>query len=417
MVHDADVSAPGGPREPDGPGPDPARAQARRRGPSGQALQVLALVLVLVMGGAVGVWAVADHADTASPTSTTSTTSAGGTGSTGASEEPATGEGPVGDVVGDDPGGVPVTAGPEDVLRAGPPIERAPERDPRVSDALSDLARSVEDAAGASGRASGAQRAPERTCLPAPPTTVRIATYNILGAGSRFGGGYDLARVRADIASWDVDVAILQEVYRLGGDAARSDQPADLAAGLQMSWAFGYNARKGARTQYGTAVLSRYPIVEQANARLPNWSGLEQRGLLRATVDVEGTRLDVYDTHLQHTPQAEPLRVQQARSIAGMIGARRAATGNPAVLGGDFNSSPTGTVGAALNGVLRDTWFDVGVGQGATHPAGRVTSRIDRLYQSGDVVPLAAAVRPSAASDHEAVTAVYEVPGSGRVCE
>ncbi|VXC03547.1 endonuclease/exonuclease/phosphatase family protein [Nocardioides sp. AX2bis] len=402
-------SGTGGPERP-AAGPDGHRGGRRR--PSGQVLQVVGLVLLLVVGGFFGVRAVTDDTVTAS---TTSASDAGASPSdAGTPQAP-----PTGDVVGDEPGEPLAAAEPGDVLEAGPPIERASSDngdggDGGVGDALEELARSAEQAAGPAG--SG-PRARERTCLPAPSTTVRIATYNILGAGSRSGGGYDLARVRADIASWDVDVAILQEVYRLGGDAARSDQPADLAADLGMDWAFGYNARKGARTQYGTAVLSRFPIVEQANARLPNWNGLEQRGLLRATLDVGGTRLDVFDTHLQHTPQAAPLRTQQARSIAGMIGARRAATGNPAVLGGDFNSSPTGDVAGVLNGVLRDTWFDVGAGQGATHPAGRATTRIDRLYQSADVVPLAAAVRPSAASDHDAVTAVYEVPGTGRVCE
>lgn len=374
---------------------------SRRRRPTGQALQVVGLVLLLVVGGFFGVRAVTDDTVTAA---TSSATDAGA-----APSGPATSQAPELETT------APLAdADPEEVLEAGPPIERVGDDDGGVGGALEDLARSAEQAAGPLG---GGPRTRERSCTPAPPTTVRVATYNILGAGSRFGGGYDLGRVRADIASWDVDVAILQEVYRLGGDAARSDQPADLAAGLGMDWAFGYNARKGARTQYGTAVLSRFPIVEQANARLPNWNGLEQRGLLRATVDVQGTRLDVFDTHLQHTPQAAALRSQQARSIAGMIGARRAATGNPAVLGGDFNSSPTGDVAASLNSVLRDTWFDVGVGQGATHPAGRANARIDRLYQSADVVPVAAAVRPSAASDHNAVTAVYQVPGTGRVCE
>ena len=392
--------------------PAPERPDAGRRR-SARVLQVLALVLVLVVGGLLAVRAATD--DTA--TDDTATEPTASATDAGASPAPPADGGGSAEVVGDEPGEVLAEAEPGDVLRAGPPIERASDDDGGVDDALAELARSAEDAAVAPGRDGRRSRTTQRSCVTAPPTTVRVATYNILGAGSRFGPGYDLGRVRADIASWDVDVAILQEVYRLGGDPARRDQPADLAGGLGMDWAFGYNARKGARTQYGTAVLSRYPIVEQANARLPNQPGLEQRGLLRATVDVEGTRLDVYDTHLQHTPQAAALRTQQARSIAAMVQARRAATGNPAVLGGDFNSSPTGTVGAALNAVLRDTWFDVGAGQGATHPAGRSIARIDRLYQSDDVVAVGAAVRPSSASDHDAVTAVYEVPGSGRVCE
>lgn len=408
MGDDAGVRTSGGP---DGQERPDARPAGRRR-PSGQVLQVGGLVLLLVVGGFFGVRAVTDDTVTASMTSAADAE---------ASAPPEAADPDPAEPVEPLEAPEPVDPGPGEVLEAGPPIERTGGggSDGGVADALEDLARSAEQAAGPVGSVRGGPRARsrERSCVPAPSTTVRVATYNILGAGSRSGRGYDLGRVRADIASWDVDVAILQEVYRLGGDAARSDQPADLAAGLGMDWAFGYNARKGARTQYGTAVLSRFPIVEQANSRLPNSGGLEQRGLLRATLDVGGTRLDVFDTHLQHTPQAAALRAQQARSVAGIIGARRAATGNPAVLGGDFNSSPTGAVGASLNGVLRDTWFDVGGGQGATHPAGRGKARIDRLYQSADVVPLAAAVRPSAASDHDAVTAVYQLPGAGRVCE
>lgn len=414
MGDDAGVSASSGP---DGQEQPDALPAVRRRRPSGQVLQVGGLVLLLVVGGFFGVRAVTD--DTVSASMTSATDAGASAPPEAAAPDPAE---PADSAEPAEPAG----GGAGGVVEAGPPIERTGrdgggDGDGGVADALEDLARSAEQAAGPAGPALNGprsqERSRERSCVPAPSTTVRVVTYNILGAGSRSGGGYDLARVRADIASWDVDVAILQEVYRRGGDPARSDQPADLAAGLGMDWAFGYNTRKGPRTQYGTAVVSRFPIVEQANARLPNRAGLEQRGLLRATLDVEGTRLDVYDTHLQHTPQAADLRVQQARSIAGIVGARRAATGNPAVLGGDFNSSPTGSVAAALNGPLRDTWFDVGVGQGATAPAGNPGARIDRLYQSADVVPVAASVRPTAASDHNAVSAVYELPGSGQVCE
>ncbi len=292
------------------------------------------------------------------------------------------------------------------VRAAGPPLTRAPTA-AEPDDGLGALARAAEGAAATKGR----NRERTTSCSPAS-TTLSVATYNIYGAGSRFGPGYDLGRVAADIRAWGVDVAILQEVYRYGGEPARSDQPVQLAGALGMDWAFGFNWRKGPRTQYGTAVLSRYPIVDSTNTLLPRWGGTEQRGLLRATIDADGVLVDVFDTHLQHTPQAEALRVQQAQRIGQLIGARRAGTGYPAVLGGDFNSSPTGAVSAPLGAVLDDTWFAVGAGGGATHPAGNARARIDRLYHSADARPVSAAVRPSAASDHNGVTAVYEVSGS-----
>lgn len=265
------------------------------------------------------------------------------------------------------------------------------------------------------GGPRGGPGGPQPPCAAAPARTLRVATYNIKGAASRT-GGFDLGSVARDVAAWDVDVVALQEVYRYGDRRARRDQPAQLAGLLGMEQVFGFNTRKGRVTQYGTAVLSRHPITGTANVALPNRRGLEQRGLLRATIDVAGTEVDVLNTHLQHTPQAAVLRVRQARSIAAVVAARRITTGNPVVLGGDFNSSPTGSVSSVLQVPLDDTWPVAGVGQGATAPAGSPRARIDRLYHSADLRPLAAAVQPSATSDHRAVVAAYEVLQSGRTC-
>ena len=295
--------------------------------------------------------------------------------------------------------------GPRRVLPAGPPLKKIPPKPEPVDTGLSDLAAAAEGAVGSEDSTS---------CTPVSPTTLTIATYNILGAGSRNGGGNDLGRVVNDLRAWGADVAILQEVYRFGGDAARKDQPAQIASALGAGWAFGFNARKGGSTEYGTAVISRYPIVEQANVPLPNAGGGEPRGVLRATVDLGGSRLDVFDTHLQ--PGSDSLKLAQARTVAGVIGARRTATGNPAVLGGDFNSIPTNAVAGVLGSVLRDVWFDVGSGAGFTHPAGGPNARIDRLYHSPEVVPLSAGVRPATASDHNGVTATVRVDGSGTTC-
>ena len=53
--------------------------------------------------------------------------------------------------------------------------------------------------------------------------------------------------------------------------------------------------------QYGTALLSRYPIESVENTPLPRLPGDEQRGLLHAVLDVDGAKLSAYVVHLQHT--------------------------------------------------------------------------------------------------------------------
>src|SRR5699024_308108 len=49
--------------------------------------------------------------------------------------------------------------------------------------------------------------------------------------------------------------------------------------------------------QYGTAVLSKYPIKEVENVLIDSY-GKEQRGVLTATLDINGVDMKIYNTHL-----------------------------------------------------------------------------------------------------------------------
>lgn len=59
------------------------------------------------------------------------------------------------------------------------------------------------------------------------------------------------------------------------------------------------------RRQYGTAILSDFPILESGNTLLPKIGRNEQRGLLQALLNVRGVPLRVFNTHLQHNSQPE----------------------------------------------------------------------------------------------------------------
>lgn len=229
---------------------------------------------------------------------------------------------------------------------------------------------------------------------------VDVMTFNIHHAQGT-DGVLDLQRIADVIEASGADVVGLQEVDR--HYSARSgwvDQPAALAELLGWHSAYGANidspppAGQTERSQYGTAVLSRYPIVASENTRLHNADGKEQRGLLRATIDVRGQRLDFYSTHLEHSSQA--IRSRQAAEIVDLVDE------DPAVVVGDFNAYPDAPEIATLTAAFDDAWEVAGRGDGFTYPAEAPRGRIDNLYVTDGVRPVTAEVvlTDPVASDH-----------------
>lgn len=245
-------------------------------------------------------------------------------------------------------------------------------------------------------------------------TRLHVLSFNMRSA--RAGdGSVHLATIAQEIRRWRADVVLLQEVDRGRAWTGGVDMPAVLADALGTSWTFGANVRRSATNQYGTAILSRFPITDSRNVPLPAPPGTQQRGLLAATLDVNGVEVSVYNTHLEHTSEAA--RIQQMRTITGVIDDDP----RPMVLGGDLNSRPGSTVHGLASRYLTDTWSAVGIGPGYTHSARNPRSRIDYLmHADGDdaqLAPVDATVLRSAISDHWAVRAGYRlVSDSAEVC-
>ncbi|MDQ0383135.1 endonuclease/exonuclease/phosphatase family protein [Amycolatopsis thermophila] len=226
-----------------------------------------------------------------------------------------------------------------------------------------------------------------------------VLTFNIRHARGT-DGVLDLARVAGVIRDSGADVVGLQEVDR--HYSARSDwadQAGELARLLGYHAVFGANLDRGPpaagspRIQYGTAILSRYPVTAWDNTHLFRSPGHEQRGLLHARIDVHGVPVHVYDTHLAAGSQTD--RLEQTRQITSLIGA----TG-PAVLVGDLNALPDAPEIATLDNAFTDAWPVSGEGDGSTYPAGSPDRRIDYVYASRSVSPLVTRVLPADASDH-----------------
>src|SRR5918996_3025807 len=221
-------------------------------------------------------------------------------------------------------------------------------------------------AAALAGLTAGAAPAGESQ---APDRELTVATYNIHHAAG-VDGRLDLERVATEIERGGAEVVGLQEVDRHWSDRSEFvDQAQWLADRLGMEVVYGANldldppAPGQPRRQYGTAILSDYPIVYSHNTHLPRPEGGEQRGLLEAAIDVGGVRIRVANTHLQHTSAVE--RRAQTERIVELL----RPVDTPIVLMGDLNARPEAPELAPLWPRFVDAWPSGGEGDGFTYPS------------------------------------------------
>ena len=231
------------------------------------------------------------------------------------------------------------------------------------------------------------------------PSELIVATYNIHhGVGED--DALDLRRIAAALRDSGAAVIGLQEVDKHFGTRSQyADQASELGRLLMMEHVYGANIdlppeqQGGARRQYGTAIVSAYPIVSWSNVPLPNLGG-EQRGLLSAEIDVNGMTIRVLNTHLQNDDPAE--RSAQTAFIA----ERLASIDQPVILLGDLNAEATASELNVMESLLQDTWLLAGEGPGFTFPAAAPNRRIDYVFTGLCMPPTRVTVGRSLASDH-----------------
>jgi endonuclease/exonuclease/phosphatase family metal-dependent hydrolase len=276
---------------------------------------------------------------------------------------------------------------------------------------------------------------------PAKPGDLRVMTYNIKhgqtnaactqpattpGQPPAPDCNLDLQAAVAVIRAHNPDVVGLQEIDRFWARSGYQDEPAVLSAALGMEHrCYGANLDHSADVhadrphQYGTLILSRFPIRSCATTPLPRTGENEQRGLSLAVIDVRGVPLHVYNTHL-HTTAIDRLLQTPAMAMAlGAIGAPEVAT---RVVVGDFNAGPDATELQPLMARLTDAWRmnaspPSDNPDGLTTPArldGSPRSRIDYVLVSSAAQVRAVSVpidaRTRLAADHYPVVVDLTLP-------
>ena len=183
---------------------------------------------------------------------------------------------------------------------------------------------------------------PDKSGSPAIYPAIRIGSYNIMASAMT---GTDV--IAAAIQAMNADIIGLQEVdnqtlrsgeyFRKNGGTPLN-QAKYLAAELGLNYCY-CKAMDYDGGEYGTAVLSRYPLKLCKRIELPNThkngDNFEPRAACAVAADVPGYPVMVLVTHLDHT--SAQLRTKQVRALTSGFSEF---LGGPLILIGDLNLTP-----------------------------------------------------------------------------
>jgi endonuclease/exonuclease/phosphatase family metal-dependent hydrolase len=195
---------------------------------------------------------------------------------------------------------------------------------------------------------------------------VRVATYNVHKCRG-LDGRTSATRIGEVLGEVRADVVALQEVLEHQAEA--------IAEGLGLEYALGEN-RKHRGYAYGNVVLSRYPILGTRNYDL-SVLGREERGCLRADVEVQGAVLHVFNVHLG-TAFIE--RRTQGRKLVAPELLNDAELARPRIVMGDFNEWTLGLATRLLRQHLQSADVRLHLQRSRTYPGLLPFLHLDHIY-------------------------------------
>ncbi len=223
---------------------------------------------------------------------------------------------------------------------------------------------------------------------------LRVMSYNIHHGKSLYGTN-SIDSIQEIITESNADIVGLQEIESGMLRSGFLNQVEYLSTQLSMNQAFGANINiLGGK--YGNAIMSKYPIIAYENYALP--SGREQRGFLRATIDVKGREIQFIVTHLGLSEEERSRQVsviqRYMETLQGDI-----------ILVGDFNAHQDSMEIRGLSKKLQDTGDITGKADQPTFDFPLLSKRIDYIFVGQGLAIEGYEVIKSRASDHYPVQA------------
>lgn len=242
--------------------------------------------------------------------------------------------------------------------------------------------------------------------------SISVMSFNI-SSGLTLDGRLDLELTASVIEKAGVDIAGLQEVNQNFSERTDFiDQVKWLANRLGMHAAFGPNLiaypsiDRWALKAYGNAVLSRHPIKSYRNhllEKLELGSESEQRGLLEATIEVEGESIAFFNTHLSLN------RKQLEKNMEELLAIIRQQK-LPVILTGDFNAAPDSPYIKRIQKELHSI-FETEAEHSETYKKkGDYGQKIDYIFCSRHWQVISTEIIETKASDHRPILAVLKFP-------
>ena len=210
---------------------------------------------------------------------------------------------------------------------------------------------------------------------------LRVATYNIhkgvqgLGPARRL----EIHNLGHAIEQLDADIVCLQEVRKMNRQAAARfdrwpEQPqADFLAPEGYTAVYETNAitRHG---EHGNALLTRWPVLRKSHRDISDHR-FEQRGLLHAVIDVDGTPVHAIVLHLGLIKGSRIRQIGQLRNFI----EHEIPAGERLVVAGDFNDWGA-RMRYAMNAMgLRDS-SDLRGPRTLTYPSRLPVTQLDFIY-------------------------------------
>lgn len=162
---------------------------------------------------------------------------------------------------------------------------------------------------------------------------LRFASYNIFHGGR---ADFDMSKIAQNILDNGIDVVGLQEVDMGTLRSGRLDTLKELSLATGYLHYVFFKTIDFDGGEYGTAVLSKYPIIFSEKYML-NSGNSEQRAIGFTQIDVGEKKINFFVTHL--TFDSPAIRAGQLSQIATLLSQKE-----DFILAGDFNTFDLGAL-------------------------------------------------------------------------
>lgn len=273
-------------------------------------------------------------------------------------------------------------------------------------------------------------------------STVRIMQWNVARLdqmSKNRPGGSHRAKIYAYIKKMNPDVLCLQEFLE-------SNNPKLLEENIpyikkELGLPYYYFARDHSRYdnlyEHGVAIFSRYPITDTLRLRYAGSNNRPGESLIYADVNIKGTTLRVYTTHLQslrfagddynklkQIVNAEDSALANSKNIlkkfrlaytfrspqAEMVRRELDSSPYPEIICGDFNDVPNSFTYRKIKGSRNDAFLKGGFGIGRTFTSLSPTLRIDYIMANKKLQLVQFDRTRTQWSDHYPLVADFKLP-------